>query len=291
MKIPAATTLVLLLMAGSAGAQFQYIPPGGPEEKPASRKEALDLELSRAHYRLGPVRVAPWASLHDVGYVRSLLTTGRQLPADFTATAGAGFRAYVRNGPKVTWSAGVLPEYLWWRKQASRRRVDGRYQLGFHGFFNRLTVEAMAGRQQRLGIITPEVPVLASSRQDSAEVLAELELTAAVFAFASGAVSEQTNLVDVIEDPRLASLRLLDRRERVTRAGLRWQPRQELSAALGVEGSRVDFARTALSRSNSGTAPLLQLRYRGRRLGFDTELASRSLSAREGSDFVPYHRT
>ena len=124
LKIPAATTLVLLLMAGSAGAQFQYIPPGGPEEKPASRKEALDLELSRAHYRLGPVRVAPWASLHDVGYVRSLLTTGRQLPADFTATAGAGFRAYVRNGPKVTWSAGVLPEYLWWRKQASRRRVD-----------------------------------------------------------------------------------------------------------------------------------------------------------------------
>ncbi|HYX22932.1 MAG TPA: hypothetical protein VFC23_02180 [Thermoanaerobaculia bacterium] len=287
----AATTLVLLLMAGSAGAQFQYTAPGGPEEKPASRQEALALELSRARYRLGPLRVAPWAALHDVAYVRSLLTSGQQLPGDFTATAGAGFHAYLRNGPKVTWNADVLPEYVWWRKQASRRRVDGRYLLGFHGFFNRLTVEATAGRQQRLRIVTPEVPVLASSRQDSAEVLAELELSAAVFAFASAAVDEQTNLVDVIEDPRLASLRLLDRRERVTRGGLRWQPRQELSVALGVEGSRVDFARTALPRSNSGTAPLVQLRYRSRRLGFSAELASRSLSARQGSDFVPYHQT
>jgi hypothetical protein len=40
--------LLLLLLAGKAGAQFQYTPPGGPEEKPATRKEALALEMSLA---------------------------------------------------------------------------------------------------------------------------------------------------------------------------------------------------------------------------------------------------
>ena len=37
------------------------------------------------------------------------------VPDDVTATAGAGFRAYLRNGPKATWTAQVLPEYVWWQ--------------------------------------------------------------------------------------------------------------------------------------------------------------------------------
>ncbi|HSS52458.1 MAG TPA: hypothetical protein VLX28_26235 [Thermoanaerobaculia bacterium] len=247
--------------------------------------------MSGARYQLGPLRVAPWAALHDVAYVRSLLTSGQQLPADITATAGAGLRAYLRNGAKVTWTAALLPEYVWWRKQADRRQLDGRYELGFHGFFNHLTVEATAGRRQQLGIITPELPVLANARQDGVELAAELTLTPALFTFASGTVNDQTVLVDATGDPRLVSLHLLDRRERVAQGGLRWQPRQDLWVALGIESSRVDFARTALPRSNGGTSPLLRFHYRGPVLGFEGELASRSLSARQGSDFVPYHKT
>jgi hypothetical protein len=286
----AMTTLGLLLMAGSAGAQFQYTAPGGPEEQPASRKEALELEVTRARYRLGPMRVAPWATLRDVAYVRPIISAGEPLPADFTATVGAGFRAYLRNGPKVTWTLGVLPEYVWWHKQTGRRLLSGRYQAGFHGFFNRLTLEATAGREQALQIVTPEVPILASSRTDKAEVLTELELTPALFAFVSGSALEQTNLEDDTRDPRLEILRLLDRRERVARGGLRWQPRQELSLGLGVEGSRADFSRSAVARSNSGTAPLALFSYRGHRLGFEGEVAFRSLEARRGSAFVPYHK-
>ncbi len=96
--------------------------------------------------------------------------------------------------------------------------------------------------------------------------------------------------MDGSRDPRLEGLRRLDRRERMARGGLRWQPRRELSLALGVEGSRADFSRSALPRSNSGTAPLALFSYRGRRLGFDGEVALRSLAAREGSEFVPYHK-
>jgi hypothetical protein len=287
LKIRASMTLALTLMAGSAGAQFQYTPPGGPEETPASRQEALELKLEQARFRLGPVRVAPWATLRDVAYIRSVFAEDERPPSDVTATVGAGFRAYLRNGPKATWSLGVLPEYVWWRQQSDRRRVNGRYQLGFHGFFNRLTLEAIGGREQQLKIVTPEVPVLANARSDGGEILTELEVTAKIFAFASAAVTRQENLADE-GDPRLESLSLLDREERISRLGLRWQPREEWSIALGVEETRVDFDRTSVERSNQGTSPLAQVRFRGRRTGFEGEVAFRSLEARQGSEFVPY---
>ena len=291
-KIRASMILLLpLLMAGSAVAQFQYTPPGGPVEKPVNRKLALDMEAGQARFHLGAVRIAPWASVHDVAYVRTLLaSSGEKIPADLTATVGAGFRAYLRNSPKVTWTANVLPEYVWWRQQADRRRVNGRYQLGLHSFFNRLTLEATAGREQVLQTVTPEVPVLTSARTDRAEALAEVEVTHALFAFTSYAVTQQTNLVDVERDPLLQSLALLNRRERVWRGGLRWQPRQELSVALGTEGSRVDFERTALPRSNSGTSPLLQILVHGHAVGFDGEVVDRSLNTQHGSDFVQFHK-
>jgi hypothetical protein len=291
LKTQASMILVLFLMAGSAGAQFEYTAPGGPEEKPASRKQAFELEVSRARYQLGPVHVAPWASLHDVAYVRALINTGQQLPSDFTATGGAGFRAYLRNGPKVTWSAEVLPEYVWWEKEVDRRRFDGRYQLGFHAFFNRLTVEATAGRSQQLQLVTPEVPVLTSSRQDGGEITTELELTHTFYLFAAGSFTDHTYLASEATDPAVTSLHLLDRQERLIQGGLRWQPYEDLWLALGVEGSRVDFARAALPRSNSGTSPLARFHYRSRLLGVDGELAFRSLSARQESDFVSYHKT
>lgn len=153
------------LTAKSAGAQFlQYTPPGGPEVRPESRQDELKRELAEARYHLGPVRIAPWFSLHDIAYVQSVLTTGgEQLPNDLTATFGAGFRAYLHNGPKAIWTAQVLPEYVFWLHQTDRRQLDGRYQLGYNAYFNHLTVEAKAGREQLQQLVTPEVPVPVSS--------------------------------------------------------------------------------------------------------------------------------
>src|SRR4029077_7398342 len=126
-------------------------PPGGPAEKPVSRREAIDSEVAQARYHLGVVRIAPWLELRDVAYVRSLFSSGVQSsPSDFTATVGAGFHAYLRNTPKVTWSLGVLPEYVWWQRKTERRRLNGHYKLGVQGYFNRLTVEASGGREQQL---------------------------------------------------------------------------------------------------------------------------------------------
>jgi hypothetical protein len=235
------------------------------------------------------VRIAPWASLHDIAYVQSLLVTGQRQPNDFTATAGAGFRAYLRDGPKATWTAQVLPEYVWWQRQSERRQLNGRYLLGFYGYFNRLTVEVKAGRQQQQQLVTPEVPVPVSSRLDGADVLAELTLTGVFSAFSAVSYNRETNLVDSLPDPETSQLRLLDRDETVVRAGVRWRPDRLWVVALGAEHSEATFAHSLLDRSNTGTAPVAEVHFQGRRVGFQLDAADRSLTATRGAEFVPFH--
>jgi hypothetical protein len=290
-------TLILCLTALSmtarnAGAQslVQYTPPGGPEEKPQSRRELLERQIEAARYHLGPVRVAPWATLRDLAYVRSLFNNGNPQPTDLTATAGAGFRAYLRNGSKATWIAQVLPEYVWWQKQTQRRQLNGRYLLGFSGYFNHLTVEVQAGRQQQQRIVTPEVPVPVSSRSDGGEILAELRVSRALSLFAVTDFNRQSNLVADLPDPLTGDLRLLDRDERVERLGVRWRPEPRWSFGLAGEHTATGFTHQgAFDRSNSGTSPVVEASYRGHHLGFQAEAVDRSLTARRGAELVPFH--
>ncbi len=299
LKIRASMTLILCLLAGllaglqanTAGAQFlKYTPPGGPEQVPESRQESLERSAEEARYHLGPVRIAPWATLRDIAYVRSIFSTETSPPNDLTATAGLGLRAFLRNGSKVLWTAQVLPEYVWWQKQSDRQQLNGRYGLGFHGFFNRLTLEVQAGREQQQQIVNPEVLVPASSRTDGGEILSEVELTGATSVFLAASLNQQQNLVDDFGDPRVEELALLDREERVTRAGLRWRPRRRWLIGLGAERSEASFDHDALDRSNSGTSPVAEVRFQGVRLQFQTDVAARSLAARRGAAFVPYDK-
>ncbi len=285
------TLLAALLTAGRAGAQFlQYTPPGGPVEKPESRRIQLERELKDARYHLGPVRIAPWASLHDLAYVHSLLVTGQHLPDDVTATGGAGFRAYLPNGEDAYWSLQVLPEYVWWLRQTGRRQLNGRYLLDFSGFFNRLTIEVRGGREQRQQLVSPEVTVPVSTRRDGGEVLAELRLSSAFSAFGVVSINRQNNLVEDLGEPSTEQLSLLDSDEQIERAGVRWRPGPQWSVGLGAEHSEVRFLHGTLDRSNSGTAPLTELRFQAKNVGFQLDAAARSLEASRGAVFVPYHK-
>ncbi|HEY2295199.1 MAG TPA: hypothetical protein VGM86_31235 [Thermoanaerobaculia bacterium] len=283
----------LVLTVDRAGAQslVQYTPPGGPQEQPESRRELLERQIEAARYHLGPVHVAPWATLRDLAYVHNLYSAGQQLPPnDFTATVGAGFRAYLRNGSKATWIGQVLPEYVWWQKQDQRRQLNGRYLLGFAGYFNHLTLEVQAGRQQQQQIVTPEVPVPVSSRNDGGELLAELRLARSLSLFAVTSINRQNNLVDDLRDPRTGALRLLDREDRAERLGLRWRPERRWSFGVAGERTESDFTHQgAFDRSNSGTAPVVEARFRGNHLSFETEAADRSLTARREANLVPFH--
>jgi hypothetical protein len=281
-----------ILIAHSAGAQFlQYTPPGGPERRPEERREEVEAEIEQARVRLGPVRIAPWFAVKDVSYVRTLAGE-EEGPSDVTATVGAGLRAWLRTGPKLVWTAQALPEYVWWGDREAARRLNGRYLAGGFAFFNRLTLEALASREEAQRILTPEVATPASARADRLRAAAEVEISGALSAFASATWTESESLVEKGEEEggdagRLAALDLLDRRERLARAGLRWR-RGGWAVGLGLERSEAEFERDALDRSNQGTSPIVEAQFEGSRFFARTSLAARSLEATGGSEFVDY---
>jgi hypothetical protein len=286
--------LLLLLCAVSAGAQFaQYTTPGGPEGRPYDRKQRLAQEAESARVRLGAVRLAPTFSLRDVEYVKNLLgSAAGSPPADFTATARAGFRAYLPTGSRVIWTAYALPEYVWWQKESARRHLDGAYGAGVDGFWNHLVLRAEAGSDASQQILTAEVPRLTNVRSDHLIGSAELGLTGAFSAFASAGLTRQRTLGDPVKDPFVALLEALDRDERVERAGLRWRPGNWLFG-LGVEHSDVSFANRApgaVDRSNSGTAPVLEVARERGHLFFQADVAKRSLTAKQGAAFATYDK-
>jgi len=283
----------LLVPAPPARAQFaQYTAPGAPERPGEARREGLEQALADARWHLGPIRLEPWFGLQDVGWVDTAEDVAGESESSFTATAGAGLRAYLPTGPKVIWAAHALPQYVW-AEDENASRLNGRYGAGFFGFFNRLTVEATATRTEELGIVTPEVLQRANSRAERAELAAEILVAGSLSVFGASYRSWTESLVEPDRNAAVQALDLLDRTETVTRAGLRLRSRGGVVVGLGAEWSETDFERPrdgagGADRSNSGTAPVLELSNPEGRLVFSLDLAYRSLEPEPGSSFVPY---
>lgn len=278
------------LIPQRATAQFaQYTPPGGPEGRPESRQERLDSAMEEARWHLGPVRVDPWFGVKDVGWVSSLSGEEGQGTSDLSATAGAGLRAYLPTGPKVVWAAHFLPEYVWFKDHHRLRDVNGRYGLGFFGFFNHLQLEATATRTRQLGIVTSEFLDRINARADEVSLAGELRLVGGLYLFAATREAKSDNLGDQPAGPGRPDFNLLDRTERVSRAGLRFRTRSGWAVGAGVEHSQVDFEQAGADRSNSGSSPVLVISSPlGGRLYLGLDLAYRSLKPRGEAAFVPY---
>ncbi len=286
-----AAAALTTLAAAHAGAQFsQYTSPGGPGDPDVSKKGQLDAAVDNARWRLGPVRIAPWFGVSDVGYVndgRRLEGETRTEQRQLAATGGAGFRAYLPTGPKVTWAAHLLPEYTW-AEDPELRRTNGRYGVGVFAFFNRLVVEAHATRTQLFAVATPEVLRRSDSRGDRLFLSAEVEAIRSLHVFARLEKSAVTNLTEDLEDVELARLALLDRDEQIVRAGLRLRARDNWVLAAGVERSEVDFESVTADRSNSGNSPFVEISRDGNSLDFSLDLVARQLEPERGSSFTPF---
>jgi len=291
-------TLALLiawmaLAAGRIEAQFdQYRTPGGPAGRTEGRKEALEKAVETARWRFGGLRVDPWAGIKNVDYVDNVFgVAGERKTGDLTATAGAGLRAYLRTGGKLTWAAHALPEYVWWRDLAGRRRLDGRFGVGAFAFGNRLSFEATATREQQQQIATPEVLQAIHTRSDRGELAVDAPIGGAFSLFGSVAKIGVRNLSRARgADPREAALAGLDRDETLATGGLRWSLPGRWSLGLGVERSEVDFVDRGgpFDRSSSGTSPLAELRRDAADLSVSIQVARRSLDPKGGAAFVPY---
>ncbi|HEX4956200.1 MAG TPA: hypothetical protein VF017_22655 [Thermoanaerobaculia bacterium] len=288
-RVLIALLMLLPVTGGELGAQFaQYTPPGGGTGEPEHRKDSLNLAVDDARFRLGPLRVEPWVGIRDLGFSDQPEEEGQpEEGGQLVGSAGAGLRFFVPFSRKVTLAAHALPEYSW-AEDSERSRLNGRYGVGLFCFWNRLTVEALASRVERLDFLTSEVLERTNSRQDRLDLSAELELRGSLFLFASARRQTLESLDDRESTEIFARA---DREETLLSAGVRYATPRGWRLGLGVESSEADFRLDdpGASRSSSGTAPVVEvLSPATSGLALTLQLAWRSLEPETGSAFLPY---
>lgn len=293
--------LALALFATPAAAQLsQYTAPGSLLQRSTTTREQMEQALDNARWRLGPFRLSPWFAIRDAAYVSDVFSGSVEGPdgtaeedPDFTITVGAGLQGFVPFGSKTFLTFDALPQYVWWQEQEDRRRLNGYYGTGLFGLFNRLTAEATVRRAEEQGVVTPEFEQRIHTRQDRIAGLLEVEVTPALFLFASAAGLDYRTLEeDLGDDPRLPPFQQLDRRERVLRGGVELR-RGELRLAAGAERTETDFDsdEAGRDRSNSGTSPILEASFDSSRFQLEGGVAFRSLEPEPGSELVPFDET
>lgn len=285
--VAAGLTAATPLAAQYAG----YTTPGSLSRLPQDRKAGVAKAAESARWRWGPFRVEPWVGVRDMSWVDDGARgpDGEELDADFTTTVGAGLRAYVRNGPKVTWAFHFLPEYVYWNEREEQRRELGRYGAGLFGDFNRLGMEITVERQDDDMIGLAESFTRVPLRGDRAHAGLELKITGAFSLYAGGDETRIRSLSD--DDVAAGRLSALDRDETAFRGGLRFRFRSGLMLGVGYEQSESDFLDPAYDSSTTGDGIYVEAsRFAGSYAVF-ANVARRQLEAAEGSTFVPTEET
>ncbi len=286
---PGAVVVAALLLAPAAApAQFQQYAP--PEDIVAGRRPVAAIvedATAGAKWRLGRLRLDPWIGVRNLNYVDNERAgqEGGPLDDDLTVSVGAGLRAYVPLGAEVTWAAYALPEYSWWRDLDALRQWNGRYGTGFFGDLGRVSLQASAQRTEDARVFSREFEQAVNTRDDRALVGIEVEAGAGVSPFLEGWVREFTFFR---QDEAQPPVDVLNREERVARAGLRFDVPGGLRLGVGAERSETEFEDPQSPRANSGTSPLLELDYAGSRLSVSGHLVYLDLEPETGPEGLAF---
>lgn len=300
MRLPRTFRIALMasLTAGAAllwtveplEAQFQqYTPPGTVRADEQDLKEELEREVDEARWRLGPLRLQPQLTLRNAAYVNDVFVGSEEEVNDFTVSLGAGLHAYLPVGPKSTLVAFALPEYVWWQDLEDRRRWNESYGGGLFSYFNRLTFEVSARREERQGFPSVEVEQLVNTEQETAEARLAVRVARSLWIEGAGSATSYRFLTpEEKDDPRVAPFDRLDRDEDVFRGGLRLDLRAGWSVSGGVEHSEADFVDPTNDLSSSGTSPYVGLSRTESRTEVLAEAAFRSIDPEGDSRFRPF---
>jgi hypothetical protein len=287
--LPARLLLVLLACVSADGLSAQYSVGAGPSGAPTiPTRESFDEAISAARWNFGGLKVQPWAGLRDGSFVTNQQVEGEPLgneETDFTITVGAGARAYLGKSKSIV-AGHVLPEYVWWNDATEKRRLNGRYGLGYFGFFNRMNVEVSAQLEQEQGFFSEEIAQLTSIRQASSRAIVELALTRR---FELYAFAHRTEFAG--EETERVLFTQLDRTTTSAGLGLRYELAGGLRAEVGVEDGSVDFDDTARDYSNDFQTLRLGLGYDGTRISTLVELGFLEIDPAAGSTLAPFDDT
>lgn len=285
----AAAAIAFAAVASSAAAQYsQYVAPGSLGEKRTPTRERLESTVEAAPWTLGPLRLAPWFSLHNVTYQDNVYGDPDDPQSDLTATAGAGLHGYLPIGEDVTLGMYALPEYVWWDEQDYRRGWNWRYGAGLFGYFNRLTLELQAANERQQDYVSYEVEQFVNVEDRRYDANVELRVLDRLSVFARAREDRIRYPEDDSLEIGIPELLGLDRDEQHLAGGLRYAFREWATIGVGLDDIQVDFTRPERDRSHTGQAPFVELLLDGTRMWADALVAFPDLEPTEGSQFVPF---
>ena len=270
---------IFLLLGSPLHADSQYSAPGtlDPTQDIPAQEDMEEL-YTAAGWPLGALRFAPWVGVRDAASVRGDAAATGFEKNDFTLSIGAGLRGYLRTG-KSYLAFHLLPEYVWWEENEEKRRTNGRFGVGWFGYFNRLRVELSARRLEEQGFFSAEVQELTSSRRDVLRAAIEVDLGSRFFLFGRARYEDFEN------DEENTLFSLLDREEETLLLGVRYHTPSDLILGLGYEVLSTDLAPGTFNRSNSGDALYLEISQDGNRLAYRLAFADKTLDPEVGSQF------
>ncbi len=283
------STCMVFVLALSAGAPAvaQYTAPGTPiPARHVPTKSEFEDRVKESPWKAGPLALNPWAALRDVSIVTELSGQGETGGEDLTLTVGAGLRGYLPAGSKALFAAHALPEYVWWQDAEAKRRLNGRYGLGFFAFFNRLTLELSQQRIEQQSFFSSEIQELTTSRDDVSKLNLELEVGNNLSLIGIATLEDHSNVER--ENPAFSAF---DRSDESALIGMRFKNPQGWTLELGYQDTSADFSDGARNLSNSGDFPLVSIGLDRSRIGFRLDLAFEEREADAGSEFGKFDDT
>ncbi len=276
-----ACAIVLLSVGPSTAQSTGFVPPGTTGFAPTLPDQTIfDERVEEAPWRLGVFRIAPWFGIRDAANViGETESNGRDEAADdFTLTAGAGVRGYVRFGPRVIWATHLLPEYTWWADDDDRSQLNGRYGTGLFAYLNRVDLELSQRWHEQQSFFSPEVQRLTTGREVTSRLQVNVKLSERFWLGLGGEQTESSN-----EEEGNELFRQLDRDEQALRAMIEYRAPGGLRLRAGYEEVEATFEREALPLSNTSTGPLVGVSFLGNRFAADGEISMRTLEPDPGS--------
>lgn len=280
---------LLLLLAAAVPAAAQYREAGSELQAPPNRKDQLEKAMADAPWHFGKARVAPWIGLRSIDYVRELDAQGRQRPGDWTATGGAGLRAYLKLGTHAIAAAHAISEYSWWRKEQERNAPLGRYGLGLFGWGNRVEGELTARRDEDVTFLSSDQLVREPTRHEALAASAQVRVLGSIAVF-GGATSDRTRIDATSGITAVDPALLLDRDASLVRGGLRYLLRGNRGyIGAGAFSERTEFQSGVgdAASSNKGSSWYAETQVRGNHIDVNLQYDHRDLES-DDSAFPGY---
>jgi hypothetical protein len=198
--------------------------------------------MAEARWSIGKAKVEPFVGLTKSGWVRNAFDDASlEQVDDFTATAAAGLSLFQRVGRDSILSLWGLPEYTWWADLEERRRLNGRYGIGWYADFSRLNLELEGTRDEVQGQLTPEVRELTSQRTERARVSAVIALYKSLALRLSASGTDFENLIARGDLGVRSPFDRLNRREEVFQLSLLMRVRDSFDIEVGTFQVNTDF--------------------------------------------------